>query len=101
MAKLTEYLNEPRGGTVNLLAWCDEQNAKRIMERMERWYFVAVADGVERIDSLQGCDANNIRLMLDGKLADFAGWAPSRMDGYRRWLWSVAEKGMIRTREAA
>lgn len=94
MGKLTEYLNEPRM-QLDRRTWCDEQNAKPISARMSRWYYVARKDDAEFIDTLSGTDADCLRKILDGKLADFDGWAPARMDGYRRWLWSVAERGLI------
>lgn len=87
---------------VSLRAWCDEQNAKRISERMDRWYFVVRSDGIDRIDTLTGVDGGNVRKVIAGKLDDFAGWSASRMDGYRNWLWGVAQAGMLEHhREAA
>jgi hypothetical protein len=96
-----QHRGTPPEQRVDLFAWCVEQNDKPIFRRMERWYFLAEADGITRIDSLDGTDANNVRKMIDGTLADFAGWSASRMGGYRRWLWSVAERGTVLRREAA
>jgi hypothetical protein len=94
MGKLTDGIVGERGQTMDLLAWCEEQNASPLFRRMERWYFVRDNEGTQAIDHIEGCDATNIRKMLDGNLQDFMGWPPARMDGYRRWLWSCAERGL-------
>lgn len=95
MGKLTDGLVGNAAQSVDLRAWCDEQNAKRISERMDRWYYVTQRDGMDIIDTLTGTDGGNVRKVLNGTLEDFAGWAPARMDGYRRWLWSCAANGLI------
>lgn len=79
----------------SLRAWCEEQNAKPLFRRMERWYYVTKSDGAETITSLTGCDANNVRRLIEGALPDFEGWPASRMNGYRRWLQSCAEAGFV------
>ena len=96
MAKLTDGggSNSPVTET-DLRSWCDEQNYKPISARMGRWYFVAEKDGAPIIDTITGTDADCLRKMLAGKLDDFYGWEPRRMDGYRRWLWSCAKRGLL------
>jgi hypothetical protein len=95
MASPFDKHREPATAGVGLREWCDTQNRKQLFERMGRWYFVAKSDGVERIDSLDGTDGENVRRLLDGTLPDFAGWSAARMDGYRKWLRSVAEQGLL------
>lgn len=87
---------------ISLLAWCDEQNHKPLMERMERWYYVTRDENrIERIDCLHGCDASNVRKLLAGRLETFAGWPDKRMDGYRRWLRQCLVAGMFEPAQAA
>lgn len=87
---------------LELRRWCDEQNAKRITELMERWYYVTEKDGAPIVATLTGTDGGNVRKVIAGTLEDFVGWSPKRMDGYRRWLWGVAQAGMLEPmREAA
>jgi hypothetical protein len=93
-----KHREEPRPAQ-DLHAWCEEQNAKKITFRMSRWYFVAKADGVDRIDCLEGTDGENVHKLLAGKLQDFAGWPAARMDGYRNWLRSVADNGRVDHRQ--
>jgi hypothetical protein len=86
----------PTGPTSEgLRAWCDENNRKKLTERMDRWYFVVKSDGIEKIDTLDGTDGGNVHKLLNGKLEDFAGWPAARMDGYRRWLWTCAQAGLL------
>lgn len=94
--------NPQSAHTVDLLAWCDEQNRKPLMERMERWYYVAKDDsGIDRIDCLHGCDATNVRKLFTGKLETFAGWPDKRLGGYRRWLRACLVAGMFEPAAAA
>lgn len=87
--------SEGGGGTFNLRAWCEETNATRLMERMERWYYVRKTDEGEVIDTIESVDANNIRKLIAGlPVPDFYGWPDARMNGYRRWLWNAAQAGM-------
>jgi hypothetical protein len=83
------------GPNINLRAWCEETNAKDIMKRMERWYFVTKADDIERVDCLDGTDGGNVRKLIAGELRDFAGWSAHRMRGYRRWLKRCADAGTL------
>lgn len=92
MGKLTD--GPATGVKLDLRAWCAEQNGKKISRRMGRWYYVATVDGEERIDTLDGTDGDNVRKLIAGELQDFYGWPESRMQGYRRWLWSCAERGL-------
>ena len=87
----------------SLRAWCEETNAKKLMERMGKWYYVTRnEDGVEHIACLDGTDGENVRKVIAGTLKDFVGWSPKRMDGYRRWLSSCVKAGMVeREREPA
>ena len=91
MAKLTDGPSDRQ--PIDLRAWCEERNAEPLFVRMERWYFVRQTDNGEQVDTLEGCDATNLRKLLDGTLQDFIGWLPARTDGYRNWLHSVAERG--------
>lgn len=102
MGKLTEGLSRPAAASsIDLRAWCDEQNRKPISAKLGRWYYVTERDGEDLIDTLSGTDADCLRQMLNGRLGDFAGWSTARMNGYRRWLNAVAERGLLRQREAA
>lgn len=91
LAERRAAASTPRTG--GLRAWCDELNASRLAERMGRWYYVRKTGEGEQIDTLEGVDGANVRLLLAGKLPDFYGWPKARMDGYRNWLRSVAEAG--------
>jgi hypothetical protein len=94
MAKLTEGLGGGPREPIDLRAWCEETNATKLMERMERWYFVHKGDEGEAIDTIEGVDAKNVRRLIAGQpVPDFYGWPEARMTGYRRWLWNVARAG--------
>lgn len=82
----------------DLRAWCDEQNRKRITQRMGRWYYLREVDGETIADTLTGCDGENVHRLLNNELPDFAGWPPARMEGYRRWLRGVAEAGLLQAK---
>jgi hypothetical protein len=77
----------------DLREWCRENNSRPITRRMDRWYFVAKADGVENVSTLEGSDGHNAWRMIDGTFQDFMGWPASRMSGYRSWLSGCIEKG--------
>lgn len=79
---------------IDLRAWCEAQNGKRLFERMGRWYFVREVDGADTIDCIEGTDGANVRRLLAGNLPDFVGWSEARMSGYRRWLWDCARRGL-------
>lgn len=91
---MPKLIDAPSTVRTDLWAWCHDQNALRITERMGRWYYVAEKDDNRFIDSLDGTDGENVRRELDGTLPNFQGWPAERMAGYRRWLRSVAIKGL-------
>jgi hypothetical protein len=92
-----KHRQQPASGPTSesLRAWCDENNRKKLTERMGRWYFVVKVDGVEKVDTLDGADGANVHKLLNGVLEDFAGWPANRMEGYRRWLWDCAQAGLV------
>lgn len=96
MANPFDKFRDGDGGPpkTDLRAWCEAQNRTKLAERMSRWYFVTEKDGSKLIDSLDGTDGENVRRLLDGNLPDFHGWSEKRMQGYRRWLWNCAVRGL-------
>jgi hypothetical protein len=80
--------------TIDLRAWCEEQNRKPLFVKMSRWYYVATNDDTETVTHLEGSDADNLRALLAGKNVAFHGWPAKRMDGYRNWLLGLAQRGM-------
>lgn len=93
MGKLTDGITSAPSNA-SLLEWCDVRNRGKLAERMHRWYYVNDNDGTKFIDCLEGDDGDNVRRLLDGKLADFEGWPQSRMQGYRNWLNQCAHRGL-------
>lgn len=91
---LDTFLSERSASAPDPRSWCHEQNIKPIFERMDRWYYVANDDGRETVTALDGEDGGNVRRMLADELPDFEGWPKTRMDGYRKWLRGVAERGL-------
>lgn len=80
---------------LDLLEWCDNENRKPITRRMGRWYHVREVDGQRFADCLEGIDGVNVHRLLAGKLEDFAGWPAARMGGYRAWLRTLVEAGLV------
>ena len=94
--RIDEIARAPSG-----IAWCDEQNRKYITRKLGRWYYVGDVDGVDTTIVLDGTDGENVHRLLDGNLVDFYRWPESRMKGYRKWLQSCADRGLIEHRKAA
>lgn len=95
MGKLTDGITRNSGQTADIREWCHKQNIGSLAERMSRWYYVNTNDNGEFIDCLEGDDGANVRRLLDESLADFEGWKPDRMRGYRNWLRKCAVNGLM------
>lgn len=86
----------------DMLAWCEDNNARPFSREMGRWYFVETIDGPNghgnQIQVLEGVDADAARKLIRGELGDFTAWTEERTRGYRSWLRSHIRRGMTSER---
>ena len=88
----------------DMLAWCEDVNARSFTREMERWYYVQAVQlpggWSNEIKTIEGIDASDARKLIRGELHDYAGWPEVKMSRYRSWLRSCIRDGMTAARYA-
>jgi hypothetical protein len=94
--RLAVYTPTAERSEVDMREWCMERNRWCVKNKMDRWYYVAIAKdtALPRIEQKQGLVAEEVVKVTRGWYPDYSGWGEEKLKKEFGLLRYLARQGL-------